>query len=199
MNLHKKKLKIINQIHSNEVVLIDKDNFNNKFEGDGIITQDKNISIAILTADCCPIFLFDDDCTFISCLHAGWKGCYSNIVEKALTKIKKLQPDTTKIKAVIGPCLDKKNFEVDDEFKHKFIKKKQSYEGFFQTSKKKGKFLFNMRNMINSQILKNNINIIENIDFDTYSNPDLFFSHRRSTHLDLNPAGRMINIIGFNS
>ena len=40
---------------------------------------------------------------------------------------------------------------------------------------------------------------IEEIDKDTYSNKKLFFSHRRSTHLQNLPTGRMINIIGFNN
>ena len=40
--------------------------------------------------------------------------------------------------------------------------------------------------------------IIENIELDTYSNEELFFSHRRSSHNDKLPTGRMINIIGFN-
>ena len=42
-----------------------------------------------------------------------------------------------------------------------------------------------------------NINDIEDINKDTYSNVELFFSHRRSTHLQNLPTGRMINIIGF--
>ena len=73
--LEKKYIKFVNQIHSNKTIIINKNNYLNEFEADGMITQDKNISIGILTADCCPIFIFDDDNTFISCLHVGWKGC----------------------------------------------------------------------------------------------------------------------------
>ena len=39
---------------------------------------------------------------------------------------------------------------------------------------------------------------VTNIDIDTYENKELFFSHRRSTHNNQLPTGRMINIIGFN-
>ena len=34
---------------------------NKKIVADGSITQSKNISLAILTADCAPIFLFDNN------------------------------------------------------------------------------------------------------------------------------------------
>ena len=110
ISLDKNKLKMISQIHSNKVVLIDNSNFENKFEADGMITQDKTISIGILTADCCPIFLFDNDASFICCLHVGWKGCYLNIIKNATKKIIKIQPNIKKITAIIGPCLNKKKF-----------------------------------------------------------------------------------------
>ena len=86
LHLEKKKIKIMNQIHSNKVIMINNKNFVKNFKADGIISQDKDISIAVLTADCCPIFLFDEESSFISCLHAGWKGCYVNIIENALKK-----------------------------------------------------------------------------------------------------------------
>ena len=55
-----------------------------------------------------------------------------------------------------------------------------------------------MRNLIKFQLSENKIMKIDDIDIDTYENKDLFFSHRRSTHLNKLPTGRMINIIGFN-
>ena len=198
LQLEKKKIKIMNQIHSNEVIMINDKNFVKKFEADGIITQDKDISIAVLTADCCPIFLFDEEASFISCLHAGWKGCYVNIIENALKKIKLIQPITKKINAIIGPCLNKINFEVNKDLKEKIIKEEFMYKNFFIDKEQNNKYLFDMRGLIKFQLLKNGIKNVENIDLDTYSNEELFFSHRRSSHNDKLPTGRMINIIGFN-
>ena len=54
-----------------------------------------------------------------------------------------------------------------------------------------------MRALIKQQLRNENINDIEDIKEDTYSNVELFFSHRRATHLQNLPTGRMINIIGF--
>ena len=197
INLEDKSLKIINQIHSRNVFLIKQNDLNNKFQGDGLITQDKKISLAILTADCCPIFLFDNNATFIACLHVGWKGCYLNIIENALIKIKKIQPKVESISAIIGPHLGKNNFEVEEEFKKKFIQKSNKYNKFFNNSKKQNKYLFDMGGLISFQLIDSQIKNIENIGLDTYDNKDLFFSHRRSTHLNQLPTGRMINIIGF--
>ena len=197
LNLEKSSLKTVKQIHSNKVLEINNNNLNNKIECDGMITQNTNISLGILTADCCPIFIFDIDSKFISCLHAGWRGVYKNIVKNALKKINKIQPNNKKIRSIIGPCLDRDHFEVDKIFKLKFIKKNPLYNSFFENILGSNKSLFNMRALIKYQLRDVNINNIEDIREDTYSNVELFFSHRRSTHLQNLPTGRMINIIGF--
>ena len=68
---------------------------------------------------------------------------------------------------------------------------------FFYSGLKEKKLYFDMRGMINFQLKKCLVKNIENIDIDTYSKKNLFFSHRKSTHLGKIPTGRMINLIGF--
>ena len=199
LSLSKKKIKFINQIHSSKTIVINQNNYSNIFEADGIITQDKDICIAVLTADCCPIFLFDDENSFISCLHAGWKGVYCNIIKNALDQIIKIQPNLNKIKAIIGPCLNVDNFEINEDFKEKFTKINSNYEKYFIQNFEKNKKFFDMRSLIKMQLIERKVKNIDNIDLDTYDNENLFYSHRRSTHLNQLPTGRMINIIGFNT
>ena len=197
LGLDKSKLKFISQTHSNQVAIINKNNFSTTVVADGSITQDKDVSLAVLTADCCPIFIYDSDINFICCLHAGWKGCLLNIVGSALKKIQTVQPNVNKIFAIIGPCLNKANFEVSFDFKEQFILQDANYDKFFTYIDNTKKTLFDMRGLIQFQFNNNMINNVYNIDLDTYENEDLFFSHRRSTHNENLPTGRMINIIGF--
>ena len=197
LNLEKKKLKLINQVHSNKVVVINNKNFNNQFQADGLISKNKNICIGVLTADCCPIFIYDTANTFVSCIHSGWKGSYLNIIQNALKKIAKIQPNLDKVRAVIGPCLHKNNFEVDKNFITMFQKKESNNKYFFNNSSKKNSFYFDMKKLIKFQLKNNGILNVKDIDLDTYSNKKLFFSHRRSCHKNEVPTGRMINIIGF--
>ena len=148
----KKKIKFISQIHSNKIVEINKKNIGNKYSGDGLITSNKQIALGVLTADCCPIFIFDIDSKFIACLHAGWRGVYKNIVKNAIKKINKIQPNKKKIRGIIGPCLDKNHFEVDKIFKIKFLKKNPLYNTFFEDILGRNKSLFNMRALIKQQL-----------------------------------------------
>lgn len=196
LGIKKKKLKIINQTHSNKIYYIDNNNFNNNLYGDGLITQNKKISLGVLTADCAPIFLFDKRKSIICCLHAGWKGTLNNIVKEGIKKIKKKKIKAKDIVVVIGPCLSVNNFEVDKKFKLKFIKKSKFYSNFFK-SKNSIKDLFNLRSLINYQLSMEGITNIYNINKDTYKNNDIFFSHRRAIHKNNARTGRMINIISF--
>jgi len=194
LGIKKKRLKLINQIHSNKIFFVNNNNLNKDIYGDGLITENKNIALGILTADCAPIFIFDKKKSIVCCLHSGWKGALNNIVSKGIKKIKRRKIKSQNIIVIVGPCLGFNNFEVDKKFKLKFIKKNRSYQKFFK-SKNRNKDIFDLRNLINFQISKEGINNVFNIRKDTYKNSHIFFSHRRATHQNKIQTGRMINII----
>ena len=194
LGIEKKRLKLINQIHSNKIFFINNNNLNKDIYGDGLITENKNIALGILTADCAPIFIFDKKKSIVCCLHSGWKGALNNIVSKGIKKIKRKKIKSQNIIVIVGPCLVFNNFEGDKKFKLKFIKKNRSYQKFFK-SKNRNKDIFDLRNLINFQISKEGIDNVFNIRKDTYKNSHIFFSHRRATHQNKMQTGRMINII----
>ena len=196
LKIKNKKLILINQIHSNKVMSINKNNFKRKFYGDALITNQKNFAVGVLTADCAPILLYDIKKKIICAIHSGWKGTLLNIVSTTLKKIKNKNIKSNEIVAIVGPCLGYKNFEVDKSFKLKFIKSNGSYSNYFK-SKNKYKDLFNLRGMINFQLKSEGVSNIYNIRRDTYENGHIFFSHRRSSHQMKKSTGRMINIISF--
>lgn len=196
LKLTNKKIKFVKQIHSSKIINVNDDNFNKIHEGDGIITKNKNIALAILTADCVPIFIFDKKKKMICCLHSGWKGALYNIVEKGIKIFNKNKINNKDIIVIIGPCLSKKNFEVSLNFKNKFIKKDSRYSFYFKCKNKK-KDIFDMRGIINFQFKKLGVKNLYNIRKDTYSNDSTFFSHRRATHNKKLSTGRMINVISF--
>ena len=67
----KKNVKFISQKHSNKIVEIKQKNIGKKYSGDGSITSNKQIALGVLTADCCPIFIFDKNKKYICALHSG--------------------------------------------------------------------------------------------------------------------------------
>jgi copper oxidase (laccase) domain-containing protein len=53
-------------------------------ESDAMITTEKGIGIAISTADCCAIFIFDPVKKIIAGAHSGWRGTSKRILSKVL-------------------------------------------------------------------------------------------------------------------
>lgn len=194
LKLSQKKLILINQTHSSKVIRINTNNLNKKNNADGMITSLEDVALGILTADCAPIFIYDNKKKFICCLHSGWKGTLNNISKNAIKLFDKYNIKSTELVAIIGPCLGAKNYEVDKEFERKFIKKNLEYSKFFR-NKNKTKSFFNLRGILKYQLKKLGLKKVHNIDLDTYNNKSLFFSHRRSTHKGEASSGRLINII----
>ena len=194
LKLHKKKLILIKQIHSAKVIEIKQSNLNKKIEADGMITALNNVVLGVLTADCAPIFIYDNKCKFVCCLHSGWKGALKNISKNAITIFDKHNIHRSNLTAIIGPCLGAKNYEVDRSFEKRFCNKQSSFSRFFR-KKNNTKFYFNLRGLIKYQLKELGLKKIHNINLDTYSNKNLFYSHRRSVHEDKNTTGRLINLI----
>ena len=188
----KKKIILLNQIHSNKIYFIKKIS-KKKLLGDGLITNTKNLAIGILTADCVPILLFDPKKNIIGALHAGWKGAYKMIGKKMISYFKKKGSKLNNIIAVIGPCISQENYEIKNDFKVNFLKQNSENMKYFK--KIKNKIYFDLRGYIFRQLKNAGINNIEIIKKDTFDRKNKFFSARRSLKNKINDYGRNISII----
>ena len=188
----KKKIILLNQIHSNKIFFINKIS-KKKLLGDGLMTNNKNIAIGILTADCAPILFYDPKKNIIGAVHAGWRGAYKKIGKKMISKFKKRGSNLNDILAVIGPCISQKNYEVKNNFKTKFLK--QSSQNIKHFKLVKNKIYFDLKGYIFYQLKKAGINNIETIKKDTFNPKNNFFSARRSFKKKNNDYGRNISII----
>ncbi|MDC3152475.1 peptidoglycan editing factor PgeF, partial [Pelagibacteraceae bacterium] len=193
IKVSKNNLLLMYQTHSNKVIVIDNKNKNlNKFKSDAIITKIKGLALAVVTADCVPIILFDLNNKIIGCVHAGWKGAVSGIIENTIKKFKRLN-SKNKIYATIGPCIGKRSYEVDIKFFRKFILKSKKNKIYF-FDKKPNKKLFNLRKYVHDKLKKLNVKV-DHVDKDTFKEKNGFFSYRRSQKLGHNDYGRCISVI----
>ena len=183
------------QTHSNKVFEIKKSNFKRKIKSDALITKVRGIVLGVVTADCVPILIYDVNNQIIGCIHAGWKGAISGIIENTIKKIKKNNLNC-QFFATIGPCIGKMSYEVDLNFYKKFISKSMKNKIYF-SRKNKFKKLFNLRKYVSDKLLKNNVKI-DHVKYDTYVDKNNFFSFRRSQKLGQNDYGRCISVIRLN-
>ena len=112
------------QVHGHRVLVIDSDfvalPHNEQLatlDGvDAIITNVPNIAIAVTTADCVPVVLYDPVHRAIAAIHAGWRGTAQEIVRHTIEHMRQqfgTQPEH--IHAGIGPCIGMEAYEVGDE------------------------------------------------------------------------------------
>ena len=197
ISIYAKDIFLLNQIHSNKLVYIDdKYKLKTKPEADAVITNQKNLPIAVLTADCVPILICDKKRNMVAAIHAGWKGAYKGIVDKVIKFMLKKGCKLKNITAAIGPSISVKNYEVQENFRKKFIKKDKKSKKYFKI--KGNKLYFDLVKYVYSLLLQNKIKKIDTIKLDTFDIKNKFFSARRALRLKHNDYGRNISIIMLN-
>ena len=84
---------------------------------DAVFTDVPGLCLAVKTADCIPVLLYDRRQFMVAAIHAGWKGSVQCIVEKTLRAMASRGAD---ISAIIGPGISLESFEVGDEVYERF-------------------------------------------------------------------------------
>mgnify|MGYP001264002301 FL=1 len=149
-------------------------------------------ALGVVTADCVPIILYDTKNQIIACIHAGWKGASSGIIENTVKKFKKFNSKNT-IFASVGPCIGLKSYEVDLNFYKRFVTKSKNNTTYF-LKKNKYKKLFNLRKYVNDKLVRLKVEV-DHVNHDTFKERSRFFSYRRSQKLHEKDYGRCISVI----
>ena len=193
-----KNIFLLNQIHSNKYIFISK-NYklnNKKIKADAIITEQKNLPIGVLTADCVPLLLYDNKKRIIAAIHAGWKGAFKGIISKVIRFMIKKGCKKNNITVAIGPCIGKKNYNVKEDFKKKFLRKDKKNKIFFYN--RKNIIFFDLPYYVKSQLKLNKISKIDMKNIDTFIKKNNFFSARQALGSNHDDYGRNISIIMIN-
>ena len=86
------------------------------YEADGLITDVPGICLAVFSADCLPILLYDPVRRVVAAVHAGWRGTAIGIVTRAVEKMRDVYGSApADILAAIGPGISKCCFETDED------------------------------------------------------------------------------------
>ena len=114
-------LKSAKQVHSNKVLTINNlGQKTNEIEADALVTNQPNIILGILTADCAPVLAFDPINNIIAAIHIGWKGAIKNILSNTIDTFIAMNANTQNIKLAIGPCIGPMSYEVKNDFYEKY-------------------------------------------------------------------------------
>ncbi len=120
-------------------------------EGDGLIIDEPGIMAVIKTADCTPLFLWDDTYNFAGVIHIGWQGLFKGMEKRTLEKVtqntlSKPQPGSlANLSFYMGPAIEQKCYEVGPDLYEKFAGKAYRENIFTNSPYVKGKYVMDVK------------------------------------------------------
>ena len=84
---------------------------------DALVTAERGLALAVLTADCTPVLLADPVAGIAAAAHAGRPGMVAGVVPAALRAMTELGADPARIVARTGPAVCGKCYEVPEEMR----------------------------------------------------------------------------------
>jgi YfiH family protein len=183
----------VNQVHSADVVAVTGPLGPEKPRADAMVTKTPGLALAILTADCQPVLFADPQAGVIGGAHAGWRGALDGVLEATVEAMVGLGATRENIRAVIGPSISQRAYEVGPEF----------FEGFLDADMNNARFFANgTGDRMHFDLPAFGLHRLREAGVEaqwtrhcTYSDPERFYSFRRTTHAQEADYGRLISVI----
>jgi hypothetical protein len=187
LGLNDKMVSYQKQVHEDGIREVN--SYGNCGESDALITTQKNLGLAISSADCPAIFIYDPVQEVIAAVHSGWRGTVKKILKKTIKKLKDdFKSNPSDIICFIGPSISQRNYEVSEEVASNF-------ENEFRNKDKNKSYLdlagANIHMLIETGVKRNNIQVS---GLCTFEYKELLHSYRR----DGAKSGRALGIVAMN-
>jgi YfiH family protein len=180
----------VHQIHSADVLTLDAPP-TTTIKADALVTATPGIALSVLTADCQPVLLADPQAGVIGAAHAGWKGAIAGILDQTVAAMVALGADPARMIAVIGPTISQRAYEVGPEFFDNVMAEDDSAARYFAAGAG-DRLHFDLPGYGLHRLRAAGVGHAEWTRHCTYSDPDRFFSYRRSIHQREADYGRLI-------
>ena len=111
------RLVFMQQSHGTEIFTVDASD-PTTIEADALITSERGVGLAVLTADCIPLLI--DAGNWIAAVHVGRKGLVSGIIPRVIDSLR--SHGARSMKAWLGPAICGKCYEVSPEMYQEVIR-----------------------------------------------------------------------------
>jgi len=183
----------VDQVHSADVVTVTTA-AQPRIRADALVTAVPGVALSILTADCQPVLLADTRAGVIGAAHAGWRGALAGVLEATVAAMQSLGAQPDAITAVIGPTISQRAYEVGPDLMDSILAEDAAAARFFAAGKG-DRLLFDLPGYGLHRLRAAGVAQSEWTRHCTYSDPDRFFSYRRSVHQREADYGRLISAI----
>ena len=142
---------------------------------DACIATHRSAVCVVMTADCLPVLLCNQQGTVVGAAHAGWKGLAAGVIEAT---VQAMNVPAQNLLAWLGPAISREAFEVGDDVREIFITAEPQAEGAFVAGQH-GKWLADLYALARLRLNALGICRIYGGEYCTYLDADKFFSFRR--------------------
>jgi YfiH family protein len=164
----------LEQVHGTEVANADAAAC--RVVADASIARQRGSVCVVMTADCLPVLLCDEDGTVVGAAHAGWRGLCDGVIEAS---VKEMGVAPHKLMAWLGPAIGQAAFEVGEEVREAFIAHQAQATEAFISCGHAGKYHADIYLLARQRLNALGVSRIYGGDFCTYHQEVAFFSYRR--------------------
>lgn len=183
----------LNQVHS-DVVMVVEDGWDEKPKADAMVTATPGLALGVLAADCAPVLFADAKGGVIGAAHSGWKGAIGGVLEATVDAMVRLGAQRDRVRAVVGPAISQRAYEVGPEFLEQFLDEDPDYQRFFAGGQG-DRVQFDLPSFALHRLREAGVAEAEWTGHCTYADPARFYSYRRATHAGEGDYGRLISAI----
>jgi YfiH family protein len=163
-------------------------------DADALVTTEPGLAIAVTTADCAPILLCDAEARVVGAAHAGWKGALYGIVDSVVAAMVEAGAEPARIIAAVGPCIQRRSYQVGPEFEARFLEEDPASEAFF-TQGRGDRPYFDLESYVCMRLGRAGVRAVQASGLDTMADRARFFSYRRTTLEGGGPFGTQASAV----
>jgi len=159
-------------------------------QADAIVTDTPGLPIAVFSADCVPLLLYDPDGRRLAAVHAGWRGTVQQVARATVEALVEAGGRAECVLAAVGPAIGPCCYEVDKPVIAQLDQAFAGRWGAWVKSVGTGKWMLDLWTANEDQLRGAGLrgDRIFNPRLCTACRTDLFFSYRRGHH------GRLVSI-----
>ncbi len=178
----------LKQVHGTDVVELTPAMAARVPTADASFTRHAKVACAILTADCLPVILADQEGTVVGAAHGGWRSLCGGVLENLVTAMD-VEPNT--LQAWLGPAIGPDHFEVGPEVRDAFLAADPAAASAFRTSgARPGHFMADIYVLATQRLNHLGVTTVSGGGLCTVSDKARFFSYRRDGQ-----TGRMATLV----
>ncbi|MEO0363335.1 MAG: peptidoglycan editing factor PgeF [Pseudomonadota bacterium] len=183
----------LHQVHSAEVVIVDGP-MEDRPRADAMATKTPGVALGALSADCAPVLFEDEAAGVVAAAHAGWRGALAGVTDAALEGMERLGAYRARIRAVIGPTISQRAYEVGPEFMDEFMAEDDANARYFANGQG-DRLQFDLPGYLLGRLRAAGVAEAVWTGHCTYSDEAKFYSYRRATHRGEAGYGRLVAAI----